>query len=277
MKYDVFISHASEDREIAQELCNYLEPEIKCWIAPRNVTGLYARSIINGIKESQLMVLVFSEHANESPHVENEVDNAFNEGKVIIPFRIEDKQMSDVLLYYLRKSHYVDAFPDAVSALGDLKNQIINNLPRLRKELDLDDALKSIASIKSYDLDKLKKMFGMAPPTPIDDSDADDGNTVPPATGSRYDMLQNEAGEILILINYQKTEPDGPRIVYDGGEKALLYRSRESALFLENISLEARVPLSQVEEVLVAEVKDDDVAREYKVPMRIIRKLDFFG
>ena len=120
-------------------------------------------------------------------------------------------------------------------------------------------------------------MFGMAPPTPIDDSDADDGNTVPPATGSRYDMLQNEAGEILILINYQKTEPDGPRIVYDGGEKALLYRSRESALFLENISLEARVPLSQVEEVLVAEVKDDDVAREYKVPMRIIRKLDFFG
>ena len=277
MKFDVFISHASQDKEIAQELCNYLEPEIKCWIAPRNVTGLYARSIINGIKESQLMVLVFSEHANESPHVENEVDNAFNEGKVIIPFRIEDKQMSDVLLYYLRKSHYVDGFPDAVSAFGELKNQIINNLPRLRKELDLDDALKSIASIKSYDLDKLKKMFGMAPPTLIDDSETADVNAEPPASGTRYDMLQNEAGEILILINYQKTEPDRPRIVYDGGEKALFYRSRESAFMLNNINLEARVPLSQVEAVLVVEIQDDDTAREYYVPMRLVRNLDALG
>ena len=182
--------------------------------------------------------------------------------------------MSDVLLYYLRKSHYVDGFPDAVSAFGELKNQIINNLPELRQERDLDDALKSIASIKSYDLDKLKKMFGMGPAgSPIDDDLTFDDN----ATSTRYDMLQNEAGEILILINYQNTEPDGPRIVYDGGEKALLYRSRESAFMLNNINLEARVPLSQVDEVLVVEIQDDDVAREYKVPVRLVKNLDALG
>ena len=68
-----------------------------------------------------------------SPHVENEVDNAFNERKVIIPFRIGDIEMSDVLMYYLRKSHYVDGFLDPEAAFPELKEQIISNLPEKKK------------------------------------------------------------------------------------------------------------------------------------------------
>ena len=41
----------------------------------------------------------------------------------------------------------------------------------------------------------------------------------------RYDMLQNAAGEILIIIEYREGGPENPRLVYDGGEQALLYRS----------------------------------------------------
>ena len=43
---------------------------------------------------------------------------------------------------------------------------------------------------------------------------------------SRYDILQNEEGEILIIIDSRAGGPEEPRFVYDGGETALLYRSQ---------------------------------------------------
>ena len=89
----------------------------------------------------------------------------------------------------------------------------------------------------------------------------------------RYDMLQNAAGEILIIIEYREGGPENPRFVYDGGEQALLYRSRESAFMLNSIAWEARMPLKSVNEVLMVEIENDDVAREYRVPVRVVRNL----
>ena len=89
----------------------------------------------------------------------------------------------------------------------------------------------------------------------------------------KYDILQNAAGEILIIIKYHEGGPENPRLVYDGGDTALLYRSRESAVFLDGINDKARGPLKSVDEVLMVEVEGDDVAREYKVPVRVIRSL----
>ena len=89
----------------------------------------------------------------------------------------------------------------------------------------------------------------------------------------RYDMLQNAAGEILIIIAYREGGPENPRLVYDGGEQALLYRSRESAFMLNSIAAEARMPLKSVNEVLMVEIENDDVAREYKVPVRVVKNL----
>ena len=74
----------------------------------------------------------------------------------------------------------------------------------------------------------------------------------------RYDMLQNAAGEILIIIEYREGGPENPRLVYDGGEQALLYRSRESAFMLNSIAREARMPLKSVNEVLMVEIENDD-------------------
>ena len=90
----------------------------------------------------------------------------------------------------------------------------------------------------------------------------------------RYEILQNGAGEILIIIKYRNGGPENPRLVYDGGDVALLYRSRESALFLDAVNEMARAPLKSVDEVLIAEIDDDEVAREYKVPVRIVRSLE---
>ena len=59
----------------------------------------------------------------------------------------------------------------------------------------------------------------------------------------RYDILQNGAGEILIIIKYREGGPENPRLVYDGGAQALLYRSRERAVLLDAINMAARQPL----------------------------------
>ncbi len=90
----------------------------------------------------------------------------------------------------------------------------------------------------------------------------------------QYDILQNAAGEILIIIQYRAGGPENPRLVYDGGEQALLYRSRESAVMLDAINQEARQPLKSVSEVLMVELEDDDVAREYRVPVRAVKNLE---
>ena len=90
----------------------------------------------------------------------------------------------------------------------------------------------------------------------------------------QYDILQNSAGEILIIIKYRAGGPENPRLVYDGGAQALLYRSRESAVMLDAINEEARLPLKSVNEVLMVELDNDDVAREYRVPVRPVKNLD---
>ena len=44
--------------------------------------------------------------------------------------------------------------------------------------------------------------------------------------------------------------------------------------FLGGINADARNPLKSVDEVLVAELDGAEVAREYMVPVRIVRSLD---
>lgn len=88
---------------------------------------------------------------------------------------------------------------------------------------------------------------------------------------NRYDILQNDEGEILIIINSREGGPENPRFVYDGGSTALLYRTKENAVIFENVAKEARFPLKSVSSMLIVEVENEDVAREYTVPVRIVK------
>ena len=266
MKYDVFISHSSKDLELSEKICDYLQEQgIKCWIDSRNVTGLYARSIIEGIEQSELMVLVYSGKANSSAHVENEIDNAFCLGKMIIPFRIEGPPYSNVLRYYLNKSHYVDGMPDPLNALEQLRDQIKRNMSEQKQLEAIDEAFKTIAQWADINVDELRAY--------IKNIKEPEQNSEENEQGDRYDILQNEEGKIVIVINDHEGEPDNPRIVYDGTDKALLYRNKKTAVVLEHICAKAKEPLMKVDEILVVEVKDDDVVREYKVPMRKVKSL----
>ena len=90
---------------------------------------------------------------------------------------------------------------------------------------------------------------------------------------SRFDIFQNDEGEILIMINTFAGGPENPRFVYDGGETALLYRNKERAIVFRKIPKGARIPLKSVRSMLIVEVEDKDVAREYTVPVRLVKDI----
>ncbi|MDO8728011.1 MAG: toll/interleukin-1 receptor domain-containing protein [Candidatus Methanoperedens sp.] len=74
MSHDVFISHSSKDKTIADAICAALEAaKIRCWIAPRDILpgDKWAGSITKAISSSRIMVLIFSEHSNNSEDVLN--------------------------------------------------------------------------------------------------------------------------------------------------------------------------------------------------------------
>jgi|SRR6516225_6886435 len=84
MAQDVFLSYSSQDEPIADAVRGTLEGEgIRCWMAPRDVLpGIpYGEAIIEAIRSSRLMVLVFSSNSNNSPQVMREVERAVGPGQ----------------------------------------------------------------------------------------------------------------------------------------------------------------------------------------------------
>lgn len=114
MANHVFITHAVEDKKIANLVCEALESNgIKCWIAPRDVPyGMnFEEAIVDAICGSKLMILILSTHSNNSPHVKREIQNACMEDAQtpILPFRVEDIRLNKALRYYLGSTQWLDA------------------------------------------------------------------------------------------------------------------------------------------------------------------------
>jgi TIR domain/NACHT domain len=124
----VFISHSSKDRETADAICAHLESAgIQCWIAPRDIEpgATWTKGIMQGLDACRVLILVFSEHANDSDHVEREVAKAFSSGLAVIPFRIKDVLPNQGLSYFLDTIQWLDASaPPLPKHLGMLSEQV---------------------------------------------------------------------------------------------------------------------------------------------------------
>ena len=112
MPFDVFVSHSSKDKLVANAACARLEAAgIRCWIAPRDIVAgtSYGESIIEAIRSVKVMVLVLSANANSSGHIPKEVERAVSNGVAILPFRIEDVPPGKSLDYFIGSVHWLDA------------------------------------------------------------------------------------------------------------------------------------------------------------------------
>ena len=133
MKHEVFISYSSINSEQAFEICRKIEESgHPCWIAPRNEQAgtSYGLQITNAIKQAQVIVLVFSEASNKSEHVLNEVGLAFNHGKKIVPFLLDDSEMCADMQYYLARKHHIKAKANFSKGIEELIGALHGYLPK---------------------------------------------------------------------------------------------------------------------------------------------------
>jgi hypothetical protein len=122
LAHDVFISHASKDKRIADAICEELESSgLKCWIAPRDIARGedWTKAIRDAIESSPLLLLVFSDNANAAPHIKREIANAYYTRRMIVPIRLAKALPQRDFLFYLKNARWIDA--DGQSAGQDIK------------------------------------------------------------------------------------------------------------------------------------------------------------
>lgn len=117
MASDVFISYSSDDKSVAERVCDSVERRgVSCWIAPRDIApgAAFDEAILDAIEGASAVVLILSERANSSPFVKNEINRAFAKGKTIFTFRVEDVTPGKSLEFYLARGQWTDGFPAPV-------------------------------------------------------------------------------------------------------------------------------------------------------------------
>lgn len=138
MERSVFISYSSREMKVARQVCEYLENNgVSCWIAPRNINpgDNYATQIVHAIRDCSVLVLMASNSTNASGHVSNEVSLAFDNKKVIIPFKIEDITFTDEYLYFLGRKHWIEAHLDMKAGFEQLLITIKNALEEKKRSV----------------------------------------------------------------------------------------------------------------------------------------------
>jgi succinate dehydrogenase hydrophobic membrane anchor protein len=137
----IFISHASKDLETAQAVCEALERRgFDCWLAARNVGPgeNFQEAIVRALRAAQVMVLIFSAHANRSSEIRKELAIAGQNDLAVIPVRVENVLPDDALAYEFATRQWVDAFErrdEAIERLAARIDAIAAGTPEARRLL----------------------------------------------------------------------------------------------------------------------------------------------
>ena len=90
---------------------------------------------------------------------------------------------------------------------------------------------------------------------------------------NEYDILLNEDDEVLIAIRARLGGVSKPQILYDGTDKILLYRNTDQTIYLADVPQAVREVLQKVSKLLMVEVHDEAIVREYMVPLKQVERL----
>jgi TIR domain len=152
MAHDVFISYATAQKALAFQLTQQFEADgVRCWIAPRDIQAgkPWVDAIMGAIRSSRLMLVLLSDQAINSPYVEREVGEAAEARVTMLPVRLENLELPDRLLFFLRATHWYDAFDQPTARrYGDL---IVNVKSLLAGEKIADPAESGMSPVPSAD------------------------------------------------------------------------------------------------------------------------------
>lgn len=140
----VFVSYANPDRKQVDQIVRRIEEAgIKCWTAPRDVPpgSNYAVAILDAIERTQMTVLLLSAHANNSPHVANEIERAVNYRKPIVPVRLADVRPARPIELHISARQWVDMWGTAEGHLEGMRKLLAALQQVLGDRLALPDTV----------------------------------------------------------------------------------------------------------------------------------------
>jgi len=139
--FDVFISYSSKEKAVADAVVAAHEKAgIRCWYAPRDIKpgADWADSITRAIHDCSIMVLIFSQEANRSQRVIDEVNYAISQEKPLLPFRIESSNPTGALSLHLSSRHWLDAYePSWEEHLERLVKSVKINLENVTETIQI--------------------------------------------------------------------------------------------------------------------------------------------
>ena len=106
----IFLSHASANAKLAEKVCSVIEKtEHRCFMAPRDIRmgHEYAAEIMEGLDNSDAMVLLLSKESVASPHVLREIERAVSKNIPIIVYKYEEVELTKSLEYFLMTHQWI--------------------------------------------------------------------------------------------------------------------------------------------------------------------------
>ncbi|MEI6681011.1 MAG: SUMF1/EgtB/PvdO family nonheme iron enzyme [Bacteroidota bacterium] len=123
MEHDVFISYSNKNKQTADAICHVLEQHnIKCWIAHRDISigEKYGNVIEQAICSCKVFIIIFSKESSQAPWVESELNIAFTDRRVIMPFRIDSTKLEGEMRLMLNNKHWIEAYPNPEERFAEL-------------------------------------------------------------------------------------------------------------------------------------------------------------
>ncbi len=157
--HDVFVSYSTRDQADCNRIVATLEVAgIRCWQSARDhPVGKdgYEAAIMNALQRAQLFLLVLSHNSVESDHVQNELTNATNLKKPMLPVKLEEcpMRLPPRVQYHVERHqqfdlahHHIDKVTEAaLQLLGDHRKSAAS--PALTPQADpkeLDETLEFV-------------------------------------------------------------------------------------------------------------------------------------
>lgn len=154
MGHDVFISYSRKDLGVVQEICRlFRENGISYWLDKKDISagGEFLGDIVYAIKNCKITLFVSSSSSNNSIYTAKEVAMAFNEGKYIIPYRIDSSAFNRNLELVLCDLNWVEAIPFDQYKAQELVANIKSLLTGERQSEVRDIPPRSYVNVDAWD------------------------------------------------------------------------------------------------------------------------------
>lgn len=163
---DVFISHSSKDKAIADKVVKFLEDKgLSCWISSRDIVPgtEWAAAINTAITSSKVFLIIYTANSAESGQVVREVSLAESkQGVFVVPYKTDETPLKDSFEYYLTGSHFIAAnYAKKDYKLEELYNIISGIVGKHIQNITNNTYIENLHIEKSANKSKLPLIIGI--------------------------------------------------------------------------------------------------------------------